>query len=288
VTEPGPTSSSLRQALLASRNPDGGWPYYAGKTSRLEPTVWALLALQAAGERIAANALLAWPRSDGWFLDRSSNAVNVGFNALAAIGLAALAPGAPERPALGAALVRARGVKLPQVPGFAQDNSIQGWPWLDGTFSWVEPTAMAVIALKGLRTLPEAQGRISDGERLLLDRACRGGGWNFGNANVLGRDLEPYTAPTALALIALRDRADAEAVRRGRQYLVSHALAERAGLALALTSVALGLSEQSVPGLADAIDHAWRESAFLGNLHVTAVALYARAAAASGYGAFRV
>ena len=35
----------LRTALLSGRNQDGGWPYYAGKTSRLEPTCAAFLAL---------------------------------------------------------------------------------------------------------------------------------------------------------------------------------------------------------------------------------------------------
>ena len=33
---------------------------------------------------------------------------------------------------------------------------------------------------------------------LLADRACRGGGWNYGNANVLGQDLHPYVPTTAV------------------------------------------------------------------------------------------
>ena len=81
---------NIQAALLAARNPDGGWPYYAGKTSRLEPTAWALLALRAAGDRVSLDPLLAWPRRDGWFLDRSSDAVNVGFNGLLAVALGAL------------------------------------------------------------------------------------------------------------------------------------------------------------------------------------------------------
>ena len=35
----------LRQQLLDGRNADGGWGYYRGRVSRLEPTCWALLAL---------------------------------------------------------------------------------------------------------------------------------------------------------------------------------------------------------------------------------------------------
>ena len=279
---------TFKQSLVAARNPDGGWPYYAGKTSRLEPTAWALLALRAAGGGGSLEPLLAWPRRDGWFVDRSSDAVNIGINALAAIVLGALVPDAPAGRALAAALVEARGMKLPQSPSFVQDNSLQGWPWIDGTFSWVEPTALAVIALKRHRSLPGAQARIAEGERLLLDRACRVGGWNYGNANVLGRQLEPHTPPTALALMALRDHRDSEVVRRSQQHLSAHTLDERSGLALALTRVALGVLDTPAATLAHALAEQWTRSAFLGNLHVTALALYAEAAEPGGYEAFRV
>ena len=43
------------------------------------------------------------------------------------------------------------------------------------------------------------------GERLLMDRAVPGGGWNAGNVRVLGADLDPYPDTTAWALLALRD-----------------------------------------------------------------------------------
>ena len=279
---------TFKQSLVAARNPDGGWPYYPGKTSRLEPTAWALLALRAAGHDVSLDPLVAWPRRDGWFVDRSSDAVNVGINALTAIVLGALVPDAPAGRALAAALVEARGMKLPQSPNFVQDNSLQGWPWIDGTFSWVEPTALAVIALKRHRSLHGAQARIAEGERLLLDRVCRVGGWNYGNANALGRQLEPHTPPTALALMALRDHRDSEAVRRSQQHLSAHTLDERSGLALALTRVALGVLDSPAPRLAHALAEQWTRSAFLGNLHVTALALYAEVAEPGGYEAFRV
>ena len=77
--------TALLERLRALRNADGGWPYYKGKTSRLEPTCWALLALQAAGEKVSLDVLQQWPRRDGWFVDKSSDAVNVAFNGLAAL-----------------------------------------------------------------------------------------------------------------------------------------------------------------------------------------------------------
>ena len=65
----------------------------------------------------------------------------------------------------------------------------------------------ALIALKSLRPdLPDAptRSRIEEGERLILDRVCKGGGWNYGNRTVLGSDLPPNAVTTSVSLIALR------------------------------------------------------------------------------------
>ena len=42
------STNSLSDALLRSRNEDGGWGYYPGKASRIEPTAWAALCLGVA------------------------------------------------------------------------------------------------------------------------------------------------------------------------------------------------------------------------------------------------
>ena len=51
--------AQMRDALVAARNADGGWPYYAGKASRLEPTVFALLALGEDATAILGDGLVA-------------------------------------------------------------------------------------------------------------------------------------------------------------------------------------------------------------------------------------
>ena len=38
-----------------------------------------------------------------------------------------------------------------------QDGSLQAWSWVDGTFSWVEPTAWCLLLLKKWRL--QAAGR---------------------------------------------------------------------------------------------------------------------------------
>jgi hypothetical protein len=280
---------NIQTALVAARNPDGGWPYYAGKTSRLEPTAWALLALREAGERVSLEPLLAWPRRGGWFLDRSSDAVNVGFNGLLAVALARLNGPADLITNLRRALIDARGQKIARSTVNRQDNALQGWAWTSGTFSWVEPTAWGLIALKRLGPRDEAaSARIVEAERLLADRVCKDGGWNHGNSNMLGVDLIPYVSTSALGLIALGDRRGDEPVTRTLRYLSANRLMERSAMGLGLTRIALGLYGAAADDVTQALRAEWTRSACLGNLHVTALALYAEAAAARGYEAFRV
>jgi hypothetical protein len=59
-------------------------------------------------------------------------------------------------------------------------------------------------------------------------------------------------------------------------------------MGLGLTRIALGLYDSAAADVAEALHDEWRRSAFLGNLHVTALALYAEVAASGGYEAFRV
>jgi len=83
----------------------------------------------------------------------------------------------------------------------AHDPSLIGWPWVPGTHSWLEPTAMAIWALcnEGCHNHP----RVAAGLRLILDRAIPGGGWNYGNTVVFGHVLRPHPGPTGIALMAL-------------------------------------------------------------------------------------
>jgi hypothetical protein len=89
------------------------------------------------------------------------------------------------------------------------DTRLRGWPWVETTHSWVEPTAVSVLALKaaGLSDSP----RVREGVQLLLDRMLPDGGWNQGNKIVLGNTLRPHIQPTGLALVALHGESRAGA-----------------------------------------------------------------------------
>jgi hypothetical protein len=231
----------MRKLLLTSRNRDGGWPYVSGKASRLEPTCWALLALALSGDRPPDPSVLrTWPRKDGWLEDVKGAPVNIAFNALAALTLWA----APEHRALAEPIVRlviaAKGIRFEQSPNIRLDASLQAWGWVDGTASWVEPTAWALLLLKtaNLGASAEANERIRTGDRMLIDRVCREGGWNYGNSNVYGQDLWPYVPTTALALLALQDRPKDPIVEKSLQRLREDLASERSLLSLALSVIA--------------------------------------------------
>lgn len=99
-------------------------------------------------------------------------------------------------------LLVTRGLRVAHRPDvFGHDTSLRGWPWVDETHSWVEPTAYAVLALRaaGVSSHP----RVREGVRLLADRAFPKGGWNYGNTRVLGNTLRPFPATTGIALTAL-------------------------------------------------------------------------------------
>ena len=192
------TARAQLEALSVARNADGGWGYARGRASRLEPTCLALLALAAAGTRPDHSVIVRWPSEEGLLLDPQSRAVNASDNAVALLAAQHPAIGAPAFAArLATALAAMKGVKLPPSSTNRQDNALQGWPWVANTFSWVEPTAWCVLALrKWTHAHRDASigERVMEGERLLLDRVCRNGGWNYGNSNVLGKELAP-TSP---------------------------------------------------------------------------------------------
>ena len=63
-----------------------------------------------------------------------------------------------------------------------------------------EPTAWSLVALRKCARagLPVEVSRLNEGEMVLADRCCETGGWNYGNSNMLGKELRPYVPTTAL------------------------------------------------------------------------------------------
>jgi hypothetical protein len=196
--------------LSNARNADGSWGYQRGAAGQLEPTILCgATGLEIAGDWIRAQPR-AWP------------------------SLLLPAAIADRDPSLASEtadwILTQQSVSVDLTKEF--DGTIPAWSWVEGTAAWVEPTCYAILSL--VRTRKGAQ-RIADGRRLLRDRQCRDGGWNYGNPRMLGTELQGQAAPTGWALLAL-ERSD-PAVPTGLASLAS-AKAEPSTLALSLAVLA--------------------------------------------------
>jgi hypothetical protein len=223
-----PLSRQLDELRTRAR-PGGGFmasPRYPD-VERPDATAWGILALRLHGAgavelRPARTALAGLQDPRGAVpLHPGSNAVvwPTPLVALAWHGDPEL--GASVRAAVGF-LLESGGVPLQQTPELGHDMSLRGWSWVLGTHSWVEPTALALMALelhgRG------AHERALEARRLLLDRCLANGGWNYGNTTAFGAELRPSPDSTGVALAALAgheavERGAAESMRRSVEYL---------------------------------------------------------------------
>jgi hypothetical protein len=225
--------------------PEGGFSAKAGGNYRPDSTAWALLALSAAGTkedvlessqaRLATSqlsdgrvcllpehpdaywptplAVLAWQGSPA-HLEQQSHAIDF--------------------------LISNTGKLWPKKSDaiVAHDPSIQGWPWTANTFSWVEPTALSLIALQAAGY--GGHERAQEATRLLMDRQLNQGGWNYGNTIVFGQELRPMPENTGMALYALADRVTEESIKVSLEYLESQAPSLRTPLSLGWCLMGLG------------------------------------------------
>lgn len=279
------SQATRRSALVDLAAPSGGWSYYPDRSSRIEPTCWALLALGLAGasphEATAVTAartfLRGLQRSDGLLVEPGTPGPNYGWNGLALLAL-------NDRDSLdlvdrlATGLLAVKGIQIEdREPAVArQNNRLQAWSWTEGTFSWIEPTAYCMLALKVRRVAgPAVEARLAEAEAVILDRVCEPGGWNYGNSQVLAQDLRPYVPTTALALLALQDKPDHPIVRRSLDWLAAHALAERSTMALSLAAMALHVYGRPTDAVLAQLEAQQVRTRTLGNAHLLGMALYA-------------
>lgn len=290
---------SLQSFLLDAQNPDGGWGYRRGAASNTEVTALGQLALASSSSQASGRAtrwLTEAQSTDGGWASVPKISESSWPTALAVLALSE--DGVEESPVLSGArwLVSERGKGnswfsrlyfrlFPARKTVELDAHLIGWPWYSGTFSWVEPTAYALLALKRVRFrltreelkrhVPGAGARIREAEAMLVDRVCEGGGWNYGNTIVLGEELWPYPDTTALALLALQDVPGAPEIDESLAALVRMVETETSGLALALAVLSLQLHDRDVTHLRARLTALWSDSGFLGEIRSVALAALA-------------
>jgi hypothetical protein len=215
--------STATSELLGLGNADGGWPYQALAASATEPTALAALALAdaAVGGTVlsaAADWLVARQRAGGFFTASPTHEEGSWLTPLAALTLTRLGRTEP-------AITAAQALVATEVFTFDQlgqhvygyDTMLKGWAWSPGAFSFIEPTAWAVLFLK--QAGYGDQARVREAVDLIRNRALAAGGWNYGEPEVLGGRLFPTDAPTALVVLALANEQD-EATAAGLDWLL--------------------------------------------------------------------
>jgi hypothetical protein len=239
------TRDRIRAGLDQLRRSAPAWPYRPGGAPAAEPT--ALVGLAAWADDPAS--AIAREAAD-WLADQQQADGSLGVSATlhapgwatpyALLSWSALGTRERERRRAAAWLLSQHGrteANRPDSP-IGHDFRIDGWTWAPATHAWIEPTALALLALRreGLSGHP----RVRDGLRLIHDRAIPSGGWNYGNRIVFGHALRPQPGPTALALLALVGTCPrTPAIVAATAYLESGLAGLRAGWSLGFAWLAL-------------------------------------------------
>ncbi|HUY36938.1 MAG TPA: hypothetical protein VMV69_29740 [Pirellulales bacterium] len=213
------------EAILDELSEATSWSYRLGAPPATEPAATAALALAGHGRREAAE------RACRWLVSLQSDDGTLGISATEPAphwptGMAMLAWRAiggtadyetPMTKGL-AWMLATRGETLPRSDDIGHDTTAIGWPWVEGTHAWVEPTAFNLLALKAVGHAGHPRARWAAG--LLVDRLLPSGGCNYGNTVILGQTLRAHVEPTGLALAALAGEADPTGrIMRSMDYL---------------------------------------------------------------------
>jgi hypothetical protein len=115
---------------------------------------------------------------------------------------------------------------------------------------------------------------IAEAEFLLYQRMCNEGGWNYGNAQVLGEELRPYPLTTAVALIALQKASNPEC-QKSLGYLQRAVREERSALALCMVVHCFSLYGIPAEPWMQAATVLYGETQYFHNIKTSALALLA-------------
>src|SRR5260370_6188744 len=149
-----------RDFLRRTQNPDGGWGYFPGKASWLEPTAYAMLALHCNEPSFEALGK-SWARIETWQLPDGSWRAGAQVEDrtwVTALAVTLCSVYGMTGPVLLNGVRRLVGIEgaepstlfplmtLPRFGPIEAHTSHAPSPWRSGTPSWVEPTAHPIVA----------------------------------------------------------------------------------------------------------------------------------------------
>jgi len=200
--------------LISAQHESGGWGYKTGHKPVVEPTAAVLLAIR--DEPLANDAyqrgilwLLTCQHDDGGWGINNNDPESGWHTTWALIVLKAYNQNKDAITRAVEWLITVATDKVSKGEFRKQENYQSSdfrslvWPWLPGQVCWIEPTALAVLALVGITDSPLADARIKAAVDYFVRFRTPSGGWNVGNAGALDTLVIPRAYQTALVLMAL-------------------------------------------------------------------------------------
>jgi hypothetical protein len=184
------------EMILSRSVTGGGFAQRPGSGYRPDATAWGVLALPS-GDRhreLVENAcrrLAASQLADGRVPVAEAFDTAYWPTPLAVLAWKKAARGSAQLESATKFLLETSGLHAPREKNAptGHDTAIRGWSWIENTHSWIEPTCMAILALKA--TGNSEHGRVQEAVRMILDRQLSSGGWNYGNTTVFNQELLP-------------------------------------------------------------------------------------------------
>jgi hypothetical protein len=202
----------------------GGLAQFPGGAYSTDATAWAALALAVTHGDIeclrgARDRLCRDQQPDGRFALNGLFSQSLWVTPLAILALGRDTAYKVQRDRAAEFLLTISGEHSPRTVDslVSHDTALRGWPWIDKTHSWIDPTSFAILALTSCGHT--SHPRLAEATRMLLDRQLPSGGWNAGVKHVLGVEQRPLPENTATALCALANRSNQEDVSKSIAYL---------------------------------------------------------------------
>ena len=249
--------------LLASEIPCG---YHSDGPAASEPTALAGLAMLAHGRQGGAHAAADWLvrlRSGDGSVGVTESQAEPRWPTSLAILLWRAIDRSAESIVYSESIDQAvrwsladHGLPAPREDTIGHDTTLIGWSWAANTHSWLEPTALFTLALKGIGL--GRHPRTREAVRLLFDRLLPNGGCNYGNTMVLGQQMIPHIQPTGLVMLALAgESSDDPRMERSLNYLE-----QELGAKTSTASLCYGLLGLAAHGRPESSRDEWLSSAF--------------------------
>ena len=232
-------NASLTKIITRSL-PQGGFSTYNGGHFRPDATAWAVLALEAGQvdrklSNFACRRLSGCQNSDGRISVIEGYPKSYWPTSLAILAWGKVTGFEKEIERAIQFLLKNTGKHWPKKENApaGHDTAIKGWPWIEDTHSWIEPTALAILALRACGY--DIHKRVSEAAKMILDRQLPSGGWNYGNKTVFNKELKPIPECTGVALTALEGLTEKSSIELSINYLQKKSDKLRTPLALSWT-----------------------------------------------------